>query len=405
MGFPRLQSMAWAARQVALANVRRLDVPLKVNFAVTYACQYRCRTCNIWKRTPEGELTTDEILRFVAQTRGVSWLDITGGEIFLRRDIDELLEAFVRSWKTLVLLHFPTNGFLTDRIVRTCERLATIGGPQIIVTVSVDGDEALNDETRGIRGGYRRQIATFTALRRIRGIRPVFGMTLSAYNVGRFEESFRACAREVPGLDISDFHLNVAQQSRHYYGNADDANIAASPGDVTRELRVYRRLQRLPRTPAEWLERQYLRRLETYVGTRQPPMRCHALRSSCFIDPNGVVFPCITYSRPIGSLRATGMDLRAIWKAPQTAAIQREIWQGECPQCWTACEAYQSILGNLVRPWDRLPREAASRDGVEVSLQVVPAPAGLRNESGSNEKFTMQNANAHGASRQVGRIT
>ena len=28
-------------------------------------------------------------------------------------------------------------------------------------------------------------------------------------------------------------------------------------------------------------------------------------------------------------------------------SCRREIWRGECPQCWTACEAYQSILGNL----------------------------------------------------------
>ncbi len=28
--------------------------------------------------------------------------------------------------------------------------------------------------------------------------------------------------------------------------------------------------------------------------------------------------------------------------------MQREIWRGQCPQCWTACEAYQSILGNVL---------------------------------------------------------
>ena len=40
----------------------------------------------------------------------------------------------------------------------------------MIVTVSVDGDEQTNDEIRGIKGGFRRQIETFKALRRIPGI-------------------------------------------------------------------------------------------------------------------------------------------------------------------------------------------------------------------------------------------
>jgi radical SAM protein with 4Fe4S-binding SPASM domain len=79
------------------------------------------------------------------------------------------------------------------------------------------------------------------------------------------------------------------------------------------------------------------------------PMRCHSLRSSCFIDPFGTVFPCITYSRPLGSLRDVGMNLAAIWNASSTARMQEQIWEGNCPQCWTACEAYQSILGNVVR--------------------------------------------------------
>ena len=77
-------------------------------------------------------------------------------------------------------------------------------------------------------------------------------------------------------------------------------------------------------------------------------MPCHALRSSCFIDPWGVVYPCITYSHPVGRLRDTGMRLAPIWEAADTRRVQGEIWEGQCPQCWTACEAYQSILGNVL---------------------------------------------------------
>jgi hypothetical protein len=61
-----------------------------------------------------------------------------------------------------------------------------------------------------------------------------------------------------------------------------------------------------------------------------------------------VVYPCITYSNPMGRLRDTGMRLAPIWEAADTRRTQREIWEGQCPQCWTACEAYQSILGNVL---------------------------------------------------------
>ncbi len=369
MNSTRVLRLATAAQQVARANVQRLSTPLKVNFALTYWCQYRCKTCNIWKRKPENELTTDEVLKFVARNHGISWLDVTGGEIFLRKDIGEILEAVVTSWKDLLLLHFPTNGFLTDQIVRVCERLARRGGPQIIVTVSIDGDQTVNDEVRGIRGGYRAQIETFNALRKIPGLRTVFGMTLSAFNVGRFEETLRACQRDCPGLDVADFHLNVAQASEHYYGNAESTQIAPAPDQALAEVRVYRKMRGLPRSMADWVEKVYLEHLEVYLETRALPMRCHSLRSSCFIDPWGTVFPCITYTRPLGTLRDTDMELAPIWDAATTRTVQQEIWNGECPQCWTACEAYQSILGNMIRPNQTPPGVAQRPRRIPIQIQ------------------------------------
>ncbi|MPY91464.1 MAG: radical SAM protein [Luteitalea sp.] len=330
------------------STATRPAAPLKLNFCLTYWCQYRCKTCNIWKRRPTDELTTDEVIAIVRENPNITWVDLTGGEIFLRPDIDEILDAVVSGWHRLALLHFPTNGFLTDRIVRSVERIAGRGPAQTVVTVSLDGDEQTNDRIRGITGGFRRQVETFNALRRIPGIVTVFGVTLSSYNLGRFAETFEACARECPGLTINDVHLNVAQVSSHYYDNSGSSTMQPDPVKVRRELAEYRRLRGRPRSATELLESTYLGRLDEFLQTGRTPMPCHALRASCFIDPWGVVYPCITYSKPIGYLRDTGMRLDPIWNNLDTQQLQGEIWKGQCPQCWTACEAYQSILGNVL---------------------------------------------------------
>jgi MoaA/NifB/PqqE/SkfB family radical SAM enzyme len=337
--------------------VRPLETPLKLTFALTYWCQYRCKTCNIWQRKPVDELSTQEVFDFIDRNRQISWLDLTGGEIFLRKDIAEILERIVRTWR-LAVLHFPTNGFLSDAIARAAARIAGQSSAQIIVTVSVDGDESLNDELRGIKGGFRRQAETFRALKSITGVRPVFGMTLSTGNAGRFEDTFRACQRECPELTIQDFHLNVAQISRHYYGNDEASDIVPDAAAARRDLLRYRELRGRPTAIGAWIEDQYLQHLDEYLTTGRTPMPCHSLRSSCFIDPWGIVYPCITYDRPVGSLREHGMRLGPIWGGNEARARQTEIWAGDCPQCWTACEAYPSILGNLLRPvrWHGRPR-------------------------------------------------
>jgi MoaA/NifB/PqqE/SkfB family radical SAM enzyme len=198
---PRLLRLAGAATRAARANIQRLPVPLKVNLSVTYWCQYRCKTCNIWHRKPENELTTTELLAFVRANRKVCWLDVTGGEIFLRPDIGEVLDAIVSDWRRLALLHFPTNGFLTDRILQVVRQVRRRRGPAIVVTVSVDGPEALNDEIRGVRSGFARQMETVNALRAISDVHVVIGMTLSRWNAGRVVETFEAC-RKASSLTI-----------------------------------------------------------------------------------------------------------------------------------------------------------------------------------------------------------
>jgi MoaA/NifB/PqqE/SkfB family radical SAM enzyme len=330
------------------ATAHRPPAPLKLNLCLTYWCQYKCKTCNIWQRKPTDELTTEEIVALVRENPDVNWVDLTGGEIFLRRDIDDIFDAILTGWSRLAILHFPTNGFQTDRIARSVERIAGRGPARTVVTVSVDGDESLNDEIRGIKGGFRRQMETFRALRGIPGIVTALGVTLSTHNLGQFERTFAACAREHPGLTVDDVHLNVAQRSTHYYGNAEIDSVAPDPKSARAEMDKYRSLRGSAWSPRQLLENVYLKHLDRFLATGRAPMPCHALRASCFIDPWGVVYPCITYSRPIGRLRDTGMRLDPIWNDIQTAQVQDEIWKGQCPQCWTACEAYQSILGNAL---------------------------------------------------------
>jgi radical SAM protein with 4Fe4S-binding SPASM domain len=218
------------------------------------------------------------------------------------------------------------------------------------VTVSLDGDEALNDRIRGIKGGYQRQVETFRQLRRA-GIRTVLGMTISKYNATRVRDVFDAVSRDVPNLTPAEFHLNVAQSSAHYYGTHDDAGFAASGTEVAGALADYRALRGTPWRPSHLLEARYLQLLRRFSESGITPQPCHALRSSCFIDPWGTVYPCISYDRPVGRLREHDMRLEPIWSGADASTVQSEIWNGQCPQCWTACEAYQTILGNALAPW------------------------------------------------------
>lgn len=344
------------------SNIKRLDFPYKLTLALTYWCNYRCTTCNIWKMKPRGEMSLDELTTFFAKSRDFSWVDLTGGEVTLRKDFVEICRAVIESCPNLLLLHFPTNGYLTDKIETDVRAIAALSPEKLIITVSTDGDELTNDAIRGIEGGWKRQVETFRRLRKIRGVQAVLGMTLSRSNVDHFPVAFAALKREIPKLRYEDYHVNIVHESDHFFGNAASGLRRDVPASALADATEgYAHLRGVPLSPVSMLEAAYLKRVRGYLEGGRTPMRCHSLRSSCFVDPWGNVFPCTIYSKKLGSLRDVDFDLRRIWSAPETAATQAEIWQGKCPQCWTPCEAYQSILGNALRVWDRAPASSTIR--------------------------------------------
>ena len=111
------------AHNILTSNHRRLPFPYKLTFVTTYWCNYKCKTCNIWQRRPKDELSLDEIRRFFQQSNRFNWIDFTGGEVWLRKDFPEIIEAALDHCKDLILVHFPTNGYFTDRIVTGVERI------------------------------------------------------------------------------------------------------------------------------------------------------------------------------------------------------------------------------------------------------------------------------------------
>ena len=121
----RLSPYTALAKAAFKANLGRLDAPFKLTFCLTFWCNYRCQTCNIWKMKPRDELTLDEIRRFFQKSGKFLWVDLTGGEVTLRKDFIDICHAVIDGNPDLLLLHFPTNGYLTDKVVAAARSITT----------------------------------------------------------------------------------------------------------------------------------------------------------------------------------------------------------------------------------------------------------------------------------------
>jgi hypothetical protein len=145
-------------------------------------------------------------------------------------------------------------------------------------------------------------------------------------------------------MRADDFHMNVVHVSGHYYDNVETNALTE---DLRIDLQQYREMRSHKYTPIGFLEDQYLRLADQYLQTGKTPVMCQALAGSVFIDSFGYIYPCSIYSKRMANIKDIDYDLEAYWNTREVRDAREEIEHGECPQCWTPCEAYQSILGKL----------------------------------------------------------
>ncbi len=104
------------------ANLRSPSLPYKVTFVATYHCNFRCEMCNIWQKKSVDEMTPAEVEQFFGRYPQFRWVHLTGGELFMRRDLDDVVAAIQGSCRSLFLLNFPTTGLVRRQDRRSWSR-------------------------------------------------------------------------------------------------------------------------------------------------------------------------------------------------------------------------------------------------------------------------------------------
>ncbi len=332
------EALTLASKALA-SNFITLKSPYKLTFALTYRCNSRCRTCGIWKRKSGSELSTEEVKEFFSKNV-FPWVNLTGGEVFLRKDLVDI----AKSMKGTYLLNITTNGILTEKILSDCKELEK-SVPRFILTVSVDGPRELHDKVRGVKC-WDKASNTFARARKM-GLETYIGYTISPYNTGKLSETFEELKKPVPGLKMSDFHVNFYHESEVYFNNK-----GCAPGGYRKkfgeEIEEFMKAKK-GLGPVSFLERSYLKNVDSYLKSGISPLPCKALSSSCYMDPEGNVYPCTIFNKKLGNIRNAGYDLKKIWNSEKSDETRKLVEKNKCPGCWTPCEAYQTILGNLLR--------------------------------------------------------
>jgi MoaA/NifB/PqqE/SkfB family radical SAM enzyme len=128
---------------------------------VTNHCNFRCQHCFVDFETPKRDLQTADYLRLAEDVGPLLWLDIGGGEPFIRKDLATIIGAF-----TTRVVHIPSNGSLLPQMLARLEEIrACQPDAELLIGLSLDGLETTHDTLRGAPGNWAQVWKSYEAIR------------------------------------------------------------------------------------------------------------------------------------------------------------------------------------------------------------------------------------------------
>lgn len=170
-----------------------LQPPLeRIFMEVTSRCNFYCKHCYMSAHQhvdTADEMTLSEIKQIIswAHNNGIFRIDFTGGELFVRKDIKEILKY---SAEKLMITNIFTNGFCLTKDM--CDFLSELGNIKIVFVSLDDIDPEKHDAFRGMAGSYARVIEGISYLKSL-GIRVVVNITLNNENSDHIKQVIDYC--------------------------------------------------------------------------------------------------------------------------------------------------------------------------------------------------------------------
>jgi MoaA/NifB/PqqE/SkfB family radical SAM enzyme len=325
---------------------------------VTSRCNAKCETCFYWQELNQpGDMTFAQIERIAQTMPPITDLWLSGGEPTLRRDLNEIIELFVRHNGVRRVI-IPTNALVKSHVFEVVER-ALSRNPQIdlYLNVALDGYGATHDRIRGVPGNWTKTLDCIRALYPLKE---------------KFADRFRlnvntvVCAENYAELDkLADYLWHNCQLDGQYFNiirgeTKAGAQIKQVPPEVLPQM--YARVSALTKRYGERMfaaddaaarfvksvayvgaiTTHYRTQLANFAAPAAWPFPCTAGETSVVIDYNGDVRACELREK-FATLADYDYDFAALWAAGARQTELKAIDGGHACWCTHVCFIHDSM--------------------------------------------------------------
>ncbi|NOZ70185.1 MAG: radical SAM protein [Deferribacteres bacterium] len=303
---------------------------------LTYRCNSRCSMCYAWQNPTrtEDEISLDTLRKIPS---GINYLNLTGGEPTLRKDLLEIVDIL---YPKAMTFEISSNGLLAERLEPVIKKY-----PCTKIRFSLEGSEPTNSRIRGEKDGYRKKIEGLLRLKALGGEDIGFGAVIQDDNAGELVELFRLSRKY--GLEFATSTLHNGFQF-HKNDNVpyDRLKVAGHIGELVTEMLKGFNVK-------NWFRAYLNLGLMAKVLGQERILKCTAATDFVFIDPWSDVYACnVRPDLKLGNLETQEWD--EIMNSPLAEEARAKV-----DQCTHNCWMVGSAKAAMRHPrFVKIPRAA-----------------------------------------------
>ncbi len=282
---------------------------------LTYRCNSKCSMCYVWQNPTsvkyEVSLKTLEKI-----PSGIDYLNLTGGEPTLRKDLAEIVDLL---YPKAMTLEISSNGLHAERLEPIIKKY-----PCIKIRFSVEGCAATSNKIRGEKDGYEKKMKGLLRLKELGGTDLGISMVIQDDNAREAVELFRFANKH--GFEFATSSLHNGFQF-HKSDNIpyNRSETAANMGELINEMLKGFNVK-------NWFRAYLNLGLMSKVLGQSRMLKCAAGTDFAFVDPWSDVYACnVRPDLKAGNLENQTWD--EIWNSEAAGVIKEKV-SGCDHNCW-----------------------------------------------------------------------
>ncbi len=304
--------------------------PQHVQWMLTHRCNYRCKSCDVWRRHEHtAELSTEEVKAGLDILRklGVMEIVLSGGNPLLREDIGEIIDYASRYFITTIY----------DNGSQAAEKIDALRNADF-VAISFDTlDAERYDYLKGIHGAWKNALNAIETLHN-EGITVGVSPTISQFNIHEI-------------LDFTDYFTERGVPVLYcLYQHDTYSQPLFQIGEKDKELEIVDKkafaemcdklLKKKDEREGVLITRKMLNNLKELYLNGSRVWECKALQSFFMIDPAGRVAGC-HLQKPVAKV----FDISKLWRSQAFENLRKEY--RKCRKCSYMCYMFYSLHANI----------------------------------------------------------